>query len=270
MQFRPCIDIHNGKVKQIVGSSLKDENNVAIENFVSEQGAADFARLYQADGIKGGHIILLNAVDSEYFSATKQQAVEALRAYPGGLQIGGGITADNALLYIKEGASHVIVTSYVFKNGKINFDNLKKLVNVVGKEHVVLDLSCRFLDGKTVIEKENTPRDTGYYIVTDRWQKFTSEKVTVELLDELANYCDEFLVHAVDVEGKQNGIEEPLVELLGKWGKLPITYAGGVHTYKDIEKIKILGKDKLNVTIGSALDLFGGTLKYKDVLSFMK
>lgn len=253
MQFRPCIDIHNGKVKQIVGSSLNDKNNEAMENFVSEKSAADFARIYQADGIKGGHIILLNAVDSEYYEQTKQQAIEALRAYPGGLQIGGGITADNAASYIEEGASHVIITSYVFRDGKIHYANLNKLVASVGKEHVVLDLSCRCVNGS-------------YYIVTDRWQKFTNEKVTLELLDQLSEYCDEFLIHAVDVEGKQCGIQEELVKLLGTWGKLPITYAGGVHEYSDLDKLKILGKGNLNVTIGSALDLFGGKLKYKEVL----
>lgn len=269
MQFRPCIDIHNGKVKQIVGSSLKDINNEAVENFVSEQGAADFARLYKKDKIKGGHIVLLNAVDSEYYEATKQQAVEALREYPGGLQIGGGITAENAFSYIEEGASHVIVTSYVFKNGKINYENLDKLVAAVGKEHVVLDLSCRYIDGTQTIETETIPRESGYYIVTDRWQKFTTEKVSLELLDKLSQYCDEFLIHAVDVEGKQSGIQTELVALLGEWGKLPITYAGGVHDFKDLEDIKRLGNDRIHVTIGSALDLFGGPLKYKEVLEYM-
>ena len=257
MQFRPCIDIHNGKVKQIVGSSLKDANNEAVENFVSEQSAADFARLYKRDGILGGHIILLNAIDSEYFEETKRQAIEALKAYPKGLQIGGGITADNAHFYIENGASHVIVTSYVFKDGKINYENLDKLVAAVGKEHVVLDLSCRYLKD-------------GYYVVTDRWQKFTNEKVALELLDKLSQYCAEFLIHAVDVEGKQNGIQTDLVELLGAWGKLPITYAGGVHTFEDLQMLKQIGRDKLNVTIGSALDLFGGNLNYREVLEYLK
>ena len=267
MQFRPCIDIHNGKVKQIVGSSLKDKNNEAVENFVSEQSAADFARLYQSDNIKGGHIILLNASDSTFFEPTRAQAIEALHTYPKGLQIGGGITAENARFYIEEGASHVIVTSYVFKDGKINYDNLEKLVKAVGKEHIVLDLSCKYMDEN----KQNTEgrRNEGYYIVTDRWQKVTTERVTHELLDRLSVYCDEFLVHAVDVEGKQNGIEKPLVKLLGEWGKLPITYAGGVHTFEDVRAIKSLGKNRLNVTIGSALDLFGGTLGYADVIAFI-
>ena len=269
MQFRPCIDIHNGKVKQIVGSSLKDLGNQAEENFVSEQDAAFYANMYKADSVKGGHIILLNAVDSEYYEATREQALNALHAYPQGLQIGGGITAENAASYIEEGASHVIVTSYVFKDGKINYDNLYKLIDAVGKEHVVLDLSCRYVNGETILEGENTPREKGYYVVTDRWQKFTSEKVTEELLDQLSQYCDEFLVHAVDVEGKQNGIENSLVQLLGSWGKMPITYAGGVRSFEDLKQLDDLGNHKLNVTIGSALDLFGGELKYKDVLEFI-
>ena len=258
MEFRPCIDIHNGKVKQIVGSSLKDMGNQAEENFVSEQDGAFYANMYKKDGVKGGHIILLNPVGSDYYKATKEQALLALHAYPNGLQIGGGITADNASYFIKEGASHVIVTSYVFKDGKINYENLKKLAETVGKEHLVLDLSCRYV-------KE----ESAYYVVTDRWQKFTKEKVTWELLDELSEYCDEFLIHAVDVEGKQNGIERPLISLLGEWGKIPVTYAGGIASFKDLEEIKVLGKGKLNVTIGSALDLFGGNLKYKEVLDYI-
>ena len=259
MEFRPCIDIHNGKVKQIVGGSLKDMGNQAEENFVSTQDAAFYATMYKEDGVKGGHIILLNAVNSEYYESTKEQAIMALHTYPGGLQIGGGITAENASFFIKEGASHVIVTSYVFKDGKIHYENLKKLVATVGKEHVVLDLSCRYV-------KEAS----AYYVVTDRWQKFTEEKVTPQLLDELSEYCDEFLIHAVDVEGKQSGIERPLISLLGDWGKISVTYAGGVASFTDLEEIKQLGKGKLNVTIGSALDLFGGKLKYKEVLTYLK
>lgn len=279
MQFRPCIDIHNGKVKQIVGSSLKDRDNEAVENFVSEQDAQFFANLYKHDGIKGGHIILLNAADSEYYEATKQQALKALHAYPGGLQVGGGITAENAPFYIEAGASHVIVTSYVFRDGKINYDNLEKLVEAVGKEHLVLDLSCRYLcDSSEVlcgghgnpIALPYPSSGEGYYIVTNRWQMETKEKITPELLDKLSQYCDEFLIHAVDVEGKQNGIEKALIAILGDWGKLPITYAGGISTYQDLEDIKSLGKGNLNVTIGSALDLFGGALKYREVLEYLK
>lgn len=256
MQFRPCIDIHNGKVKQIVGSSLRDAGDQAEENFVAEQDGAFFARLYKNAGICGGHIILLNPEQSEYYAATREQALLALHEYPGGLQIGGGIHAGNAASFIKEGASHVIVTSYVFKDGRISFENLNRLVSAVGKEHLVLDLSCRF-------------KEDGYYIVTDRWQKFTEEKVTTELLDRLAEYCDEFLVHAVDVEGKASGIEEELAGLLGRWNRIPVTYAGGVRNFEDLRKIRELGHGHLNVTIGSALDLFGGTMSYQKVLDYI-
>ena len=253
MQFRPCIDIHNGKVKQIVGGSLRDEGDVATENFVAEQDAAYFAKLYQKDGIKGGHIILLNAADSPYYKETKQQAKNALLAYPGGLQVGGGICEENAKEFLDAGASHVIVTSSVFRDGRIFYDNLRKIEHAAGKEHLVLDLSCR-------------KREDSYYIVTDRWQKFTDEKVTVSLLEELAGYCDEFLIHAVDVEGKAQGIELELVRMLGSFGRLPITYAGGVHDYEDLLLLKEAGGGRVNVTIGSALEIFGGTMKLSRVL----
>lgn len=254
MEFRPCIDIHNGRVKQIVGGSLKDKDNQAEENFVSQMDGAFYANMYKKAGIRGGHIILLNPVTSEYYEATMAQALLALHSYPGGLQIGGGITADNAAQFIEAGASHVIVTSYVFNNGRIDYNNLEKLVDAVGKSHLVLDLSCR-------------KKDDSYYIVTDRWQKFTDEVITEELLDELSQYCDEFLIHAVDVEGKASGIEKELVSLLGDWGKIPLTYAGGVHSFEDLRLIKELGHNRVNVTIGSALDLFGGSMKFEDVIA---
>lgn len=255
MEFRPCIDIHNGRVKQIVGGSLKDKGNQAEENFVSQMDGAFYANMYKKAGIRGGHIILLNPVTSEYYEATRAQALLALHSYPGGLQLGGGITADNAARFIEAGASHVIVTSYVFNNGRIDYNNLEKLVDAVGKNHLVLDLSCR-------------KKDDSYYIVTDRWQKFTDEVITEELLDELSQYCDEFLIHAVDVEGKAGGIEKELVSLLGNWGKIPLTYAGGVHSFEDLRLIKELGHNRVNVTIGSALDLFGGSMKFEDVIAF--
>lgn len=255
MEFRPCIDIHNGRVKQIVGGSLKDKDNQAEENFVSQMDGAFYANMYKKAGIRGGHIILLNPVTSEYYEATRAQALLALHSYPGGLQIGGGITADNAAQFIDAGASHVIVTSYVFNNGRIDYNNLEKLVDAVGKSHLVLDLSCRKMDDS-------------YYIVTDRWQKFTDEVITEELLDELSQYCDEFLIHAVDVEGKASGIEKELVSLLGDWGKIPLTYAGGVHSFEDLRLIKELGHNMVNVTIGSALDLFGGSMKFEEVIAF--
>lgn len=257
MRFRPCIDIHNGKVKQIVGGSLQDQGDQAQENYVAEQDAPFFARLYQSRGIRGGHIILLNPATSPYYEVTRQQAIEALKAYPGGMQIGGGIREDNAESFLDAGASHVIVTSYVFKNGVINWENLEKLERAVGREHLVLDLSCRKKDGQ-------------YYIVTDRWQKFTDECVTEELLDRLQGYADEFLIHAVDVEGKASGIECGLVELLGNWNKIPVTYAGGIGNFENLKELSEYGKHHLNYTIGSALDLFGGSMKFEDVLAFGK
>ena len=253
MEFRPCIDIHNGKVKQIVGGSLKDEGNQAKENFVAEQDAAYFAEFYKKDKICGGHIILLNPADSSYYKETKRQALLALHTYPGGMQVGGGIHAENAKEFIEVGASHVIVTSYVFKDGKVNYNNLEKILAAVGKEHLVLDLSCRKKDGD-------------YYIVTDRWQKFTEEKITPELLDKLKEYADEFLVHAVDVEGKAGGIEEDIAALLGNWDGISATYAGGVSSFEDLRKLKELGRNKVDVTIGSALDLFGGEMPFSKVL----
>ena len=242
MKFRPCIDIHNGKVKQIVGGSLNDAGNQAQENFVSEQDAAFYASLYKEKGLKGGHIILLNSADSEYFQATKAQAMLALGAYPGGLQIGGGVNPDNAADYLAAGASHVIVTSYVFRDGHISWKNMEKMVDAVGKEHLVLDLSCR-------------KKEDAYYVVTDRWQKFTEEKVTLELMEKLGAYCDEFLIHAVDVEGKVCGIEKELVALLGRWNRIPITYAGGIRSLEDIRSIKELGRNRIHITVGSALNL---------------
>ena len=250
MKFRPCIDIHNGKVKQIVGGSLKDDGDQAITNFASEYGADFYAQKYREDGLKGGHIILLNAKDSEYYEATKQQALMALSAYPGGMQIGGGVTAENAAEYITRGASHVIVTSYVFVDGEIHWENLKKLENEVGKEHIVLDLSCRKKDEK-------------YYVVTNRWQTFTNVVVEESLLEQLAEYCDEFLVHGVDVEGKSSGVELELVKLLANWNRIPITYAGGIGSMEDLEAFEKTCEGKLDFTIGSALDLFGGKIPYK-------
>ncbi len=254
MNFRPCIDIHNGQVKQIVGGSLTDINDAATENFVSTQDAAFYASYYRKNNITGGHIILLNGKDSPYYESTKAQAISALKAYPQGLMVGGGITADNAMEYINAGASHVIVTSYVFRNGVINYDNLAKIYNVVGKDHLVLDLSCRKKDGQ-------------YYIVTDRWQTFTDVVITTDLLDKLSIYCDEYLIHAVDVEGKASGIEIPLATLLGSWNKLPITYAGGVGSFDDLETLRAAGKNHLDVTIGSALDIFGGSMSFTDVIN---
>lgn len=256
MKFRPCIDIHNGKVKQIVGGTLLDAGNQAKENFVSEKDGGFYASLYRQAGLSGGHIILLNPEGSEYYESDVEQAKLAMNAYPGGLQIGGGMTADNAAKFLAMGATHVIVTSYVFRDGMIHYNNLDKLTNAVGKEHIVLDLSCR-------------KRNDTYYIVTDRWQNFTNVAVSQQLLNELSAYCDEFLIHAVDVEGKASGIETELVAMLGKWNGCPVTYAGGVSCFEDLETLRCLGQNHIDVTIGSALDLFGGQLPFQQVVDFM-
>ncbi|MBA4699453.1 MAG: phosphoribosylformimino-5-aminoimidazole carboxamide ribotide isomerase [Ruminococcus sp.] len=250
MKFRPCIDIHNGKVKQIIGGSLRDEGDQAVTNFSSELDAAWYAKLYRRDGLQGGHIILLNSQDSEYFEATRNQALEALCAYPGEMQIGGGITAENAAGYLDAGASHVIVTSYVFQNGQFRRENLERLTAAVGNEHVVLDLSCR-------------KKGDSYYIVTNRWQTFTDVRLTGEVLSDLSGYCDEFLIHGVDVEGKSSGIELELVRMLGQWNQIPVTYAGGIGSLEDLEVFRKVSRGSMDFTIGSALDLFGGNIPYE-------
>ncbi|KAI3857046.1 hypothetical protein MKX03_015418 [Papaver bracteatum] len=255
VSFRPCIDIHKGKVKQIVGSTLRDTNEGAsdmVTNFESDKSAGEFAKLYKMDGLTGGHVIMLGADP-----LSQSAGIEALRAYPGGLQIGGGINSDNALSYLDEGASHVIVTSYVFNNGQMELERLKDLVRVVGKKRLVLDLSCRKKNGK-------------YAVVTDRWQKFSDLYVDRQTLDFLATYADEFLVHGVDVEGKRLGIDEELVSLLGQHAPIPVTYAGGVTTMADLERIKVAGMGRVDVTVGSALDIFGGDIAYADVVAWHK
>ena len=255
MKFRPCIDIHNGQVKQIVGGTLRDVGDEANENFVASQDAAFFANLYKKHDLKGGHIILLNGKDSSYYEATREQAINALKAYPKGMQIGGGINDENAYEYLEQGADKVIVTSFVFKNGQISYENLEKLVKAVGRENLVLDLSCRKKEGQ-------------YYIVTDRWQKYTDVVLNHESLDYFSRFCDEFLIHAVDVEGKSAGIERDVAELLGNWGKIPMTYAGGIRDFEDLEQLRKLGMGKIDFTIGSALDLFGGKLEFRKVVKF--
>ena len=250
MQFRPCIDLHNGKVKQIVGSSLSDSDNSAAVNFESDRSPAEFTALYRKDNLQGGHVIKLGP-------GNEAAAQQALAAWPGGLQIGGGMTAENAAGYLAMGASHVVVTSYVFRDGKVHHDNLKKLVTAVGRERLVLDLSCKKKDGR-------------YYIVTDRWQTFTQTEVSRETLHELADSCAEFLVHATSVEGMMAGPDLQLVALLAEHSPLPVTYAGGIASIEDIEAVRAAGRNKIHITIGSALELFGGSLNYKEVVERCK
>lgn len=252
MKFRPCIDIHNGSVKQIVGGSLTDDGGNTRENYVSDKDAAYYAGIYREHGLSGGHIAMLNAQGTEEYDLTRAAALKALAAYPGGLQIGGGVNVDNAMSYIEAGASHVIVTSYVFRDGYVDMDRLAGLEKKVGKDRLVLDLSCR-------------KKEDGYYIVTDRWQKFTGQRLESQIFDELAGYCDEFLVHAVDVEGRKAGIDEDVIGILAG---IPytITYAGGVSSIRDVETIKRVGEGRIDVTIGSALSLFGGSIDIGEVL----
>lgn len=249
MRFRPCIDLLNGRVVQIVGGSLSDQRDQQpVVNFETQQSPADYARRYQRDHLTGGHIIALGPGNLE-------AALAALAAFPGGMQMGGGITLENATSYLDAGASHVIVTSYVFREGRVDQERLENLVAVVGKERLVLDLSCRQREGV-------------YWVVTDRWQRFTETAITADNLARLADYCAEFLVHAVDVEGKRLGIDAAVVEMLGAWSPIPVTYAGGVRSLADLELIRSVGQGRVDATIGSALDIFGGDLPYQDVLAW--
>ena len=252
MNFRPCIDLHDGRVKQIVGSTLDAGGSAApLTNFSSHLPPSHYSRMYRQDGLTGGHVIMLGPGNEE-------AAAEALAAWPGGLQIGGGINGDNARLWLERGASHVIVTSYVFHDGILDEQRLQNLCNLVGRRRLVLDLSCRYKGGQ-------------YFVVTDRWQKFTRLAITRQVLEELAAYCDEFLIHAVDVEGKCTGVDARLVELLASSTRVPVTYAGGVATMADLELIARAGAGKLDVTVGSALDIFGGSgLRYRDVVAFCR
>lgn len=250
MQFRPCIDLHDGKVKQIVGSSLNQPNMNVIENFISEHDATHFAKMFAKDQLVGGHVIMLG-------SGNEEAAISALNAYPGGLQVGGGVRIDNAKKYIDAGASHVIVTSYIFHDGKLDMDRLKALVETVGREHIVVDLSCKKKDDK-------------WFVVTDKWTKFSNFELNAQSIQMIEQYCDELLIHAVDVEGKRNGMQEDLVQDLTKWTTIPTTYAGGVRSMEDLKKFEILTDGKLHVTIGSALSIFGGNLSYEEVVNYCK
>lgn len=256
-RIRPCIDLHQGRVKQIIGSSLSDGNaGGLVENFVSPHAPAHYSRLYRDAGLTGGHVVLLGATPE-----TVAAARAALAAWPGHLQVGGGVTADNAADWIAAGASRVIVTSYVFCDGAIHWERLRALRDALGGDRgrLVLDLSCRRREA-----------DGRYYVVTNRWQTWTDTEVTAELLQTLSEYCCEFLVHAVDVEGKQSGIQEDIVQFLGDHcpETVEATYAGGVRSLEDLDLIERLGRGRVDATVGSALDIFGGPLKFEDVVDW--
>ncbi|MEF3304320.1 phosphoribosylformimino-5-aminoimidazole carboxamide ribotide isomerase [Paenibacillus sp. GYB003] len=250
MKFRPCIDIHQGKVKQIVGETLQSDPSRVVENFVSGHTPDHYAAMYREDGLTGGHIIMLGG-------GNEAAAELALRAYPGGMQIGGGINGDNALRYIELGASHVIVTSYIFRDGKLDMDRLEALAAKVGKERLVIDLSCKEKDGS-------------YYVVTNQWRTFSDFEVNASGIARLEAYCDEFLIHAVDVEGKREGVQEKLAASLAEWTTIPTTYAGGARSLADLERFRDITGGRLDITIGSALDIFGGQLPYRDVIAFCR
>ena len=247
--FRPCIDLHDGKVKQIVGGTLQDSGMPAT-NFVSALPPAHYAELYRRDGLTGGHVIQLG-------KGNDNAAKEALATWRGGLQIGGGVTAENAASWLDAGAAKVIVTSYVFHSGVLDWERLQKLLEITGKDQLVLDLSCRKRDGK-------------YYIVTDRWQTFTEEAVTPALLEKLSGCASEFLIHAVDVEGKRCGIDRELLGLLAQYAPIDCVYAGGIASWEDIAAIEEAGQGRIHYTVGSALDLFGGTLSYEELVRHSK
>ncbi len=256
MRFRPCIDIHDGCVKQIVGSSL-DKASPVRENFVSSRDGIYFAEVYDSYDLTGGHIIILNRKDTPEYEASMNLALRVLERYPGKWQIGGGISPENADFFLEHGASHVIVTSYVFHGGELDRDRLARLVDCTGRDRLVLDLSCRRVDDS-------------YLIATDRWVNTTDTRVDSDTLDDLMESCSEFLVHAVDVEGSSGGIDRELVQILGRWGRIPVTYAGGVHDMADIRTLYQCGKGCLDVTIGSGLDLFGGPMSLKGIVEELK
>jgi len=206
--------------------------------------------MFAQDQLTGGHVIMLGEGNDE-------AAFTALAAYPHGLQVGGGITTKNAKKYIDAGASHVIVTSFIFHDGKLDMDRLMGLVQKIGKQHLVIDLSCRMRNDK-------------WYVVTDKWTKFSDFEVNAESIAYIENFCAELLIHAVDVEGKKGGMQESLVRDLAAWTTIPTTYAGGVRSIEDLEKFKKLANGKLHVTIGSALSIFGGDLSYADVVNYCK
>ena len=247
MRFRPCIDLHNGAVKQIVGASLQDGADPQT-NFTAEQPASWFAGRYCQDGLHGGHVIMLGP-------GNESAAADALAAFPDGLQIGGGINPQNAVAWLQRGAAGVIVTSYVFRSGELRRDRLQAMVDAVGPSRLILDLSCRKIDGR-------------YVAMTNRWQTATDLEINASTLADLAPSCCEFLIHATAVEGLQAGIDADLVSLLGRIAPLPVTYAGGIRNLTDVEQIRALGQNRLDFTVGSALDLFGGSgLRYADLVA---
>ncbi|MBB09223.1 MAG: phosphoribosylformimino-5-aminoimidazole carboxamide ribotide isomerase [Roseibacillus sp.] len=249
-KFRPCIDLHEGRVKQIVGGSLRDEGPGPRENFVAGEPPGWFARKFRADKLSGGHVIMLGP-------GNEVGAKEAVENWPGGLQVGGGISLENATGWLEAGASHVIVTSWLFSGqGAFMIERLEALSAEIGGERIVVDLSAR-------------RSEQGWCVAMNRWQTPTDLLVKPEVLDRLAPHCAEFLIHAADVEGKCEGVDADLVEMLGSWEGRPVTYAGGVGHMGDVRLVEELSQGRVDVTVGSSLDLFGGKgVAYDELLAW--
>lgn len=249
-RFRPCIDLHEGKVKQIVGGTLDSASESLLTNFVSERPAEWYARLYAQDALRGGHVIQLGPGNNEAAKA-------ALAAYPGELQLGGGISPENAVEWLEAGASHVIATSTLFdQEARFDQKRLDSLVTEAGRERLVIDLSCR-------------RTEDGWVVAMNRWQTPTNVEITQTTLDFFAGHCAELLIHAADVEGKCQGIDEALVAFLGEWRGCPVTYAGGAASLADLALVDQLSGGTVDLTIGSALDIFGGTgVTYEECVAY--
>lgn len=249
-RFRPCIDLHEGRVKQIVGGTLGDDPAAGpTTNFESDQPPSHFAKLYRDGQLAGGHVIMLGPGNAD-------AAREALVAWPGGLQIGGGIDPENAGKWLETGASHVIVTSHLFDGPRFCLDRLEALAKRIGREKLVVDLSCR-------------RRGEGWVVATNRWQTLTDYPIEAAALDEVAQHCAELLIHAADVEGKCEGIDGELVSVLGSWAGLPVTYAGGARSLDDLKLVDELSHGAVDLTIGSALDIFGGSgVRFADCIAW--
>ncbi|KAK4668120.1 Enzyme that catalyzes the fourth step in the histidine pathway [Podospora pseudoanserina] len=241
-RFRPCIDLHSGQVKQIVGGTLDSKTTSLLTNFISPHPPSYFSKLYKENDLHGAHVIMLGP-------GNRTAAIESLAAWPNNLQIGGGINETNAQEWINLGASKVIITSYLFPNGAFSQERLDKVLVALGgdKEKLVIDLSCR---------RKGEDR---WFVAMDKWQTITDMEVCEESIRQLEPYCSEFLIHAADNEGLQRGIDEKLVENLARWCSIPVTYAGGGRNLDDLEMVKKLSNGKVDLTIGSALDCFGGS-----------
>jgi len=149
------------------------------------------------------------------------------------------------------------VTSFCFDGAKFSEAKLAEMVAAVGAERLVLDLSCRAAEGG------------GWSVAKDRWRTITDLAVTPETLDRLAGQCAEFLVHAADVEGQCGGVDRELVQMLGSWAGAPVTYAGGARSLENLREVDGLSDGKVDLTIGSALDLFGGDgVSYADCVAW--